>query len=58
VGFQTAVVAFMAVHSNHADLPIRLVQDVTDHSTPVSSGTAARTKGIPNEEQAETAVIA
>jgi hypothetical protein len=31
---------------------------VTDHTTPVGSGTVARTKRIPVEERAEAAVIA
>jgi hypothetical protein len=31
---------------------------VTDHATPVGSGTVARTKRIPVEQRAEAAVIA
>jgi hypothetical protein len=35
-----------------------LAQAVTDHATPVGSGTVARTKRIPVEQRAEAAVIA
>ena len=43
---------------NHADLADRLARAVTDHATPVGSGTVARTKRIPVEQRAEAAVIA
>jgi hypothetical protein len=56
--FLGAVVAFLAFHENHADLADRLTQAVTDHATPVGSGTVARTKRIPVEQRAEAAVIA
>ena len=56
--FLGAVVAFLAFHPNHAELAGRLAQAVTDHATPVGSGTVARTKRIPVEERAEAAVIA
>jgi len=36
----------------------RLAHAVSDHATPVGSGTVARTKGIPVEQRAEAAVIA
>jgi hypothetical protein len=36
----------------------RLAHAVSDHATPVGSGTVARTKRIPVEERAEAAVIA
>ncbi len=36
----------------------RLDRVVTDHATPVGSGTVARTKRIPVEYRAEAAVIA
>jgi hypothetical protein len=41
-----------------ADLADRLAKAVTDHATPVGSGTVARTKRIPVEQRAEAAVIA
>jgi hypothetical protein len=56
--FLGAVVAFLAFHPRHADLATRLARAVTDHATPVGSGTVARTKRIPVEQRAEAAVIA
>jgi hypothetical protein len=56
--FFGAVVAFLAFHPNHARLADRLARAVTDHATPVGSGTVARTKRIPVEQRAEAAVIA
>jgi hypothetical protein len=56
--FNGAVVNFLAFHPNHADLAARLAQAVTLHSTPVGSGTVARTKRIPVEQRAEAAVFA
>jgi hypothetical protein len=56
--FLGAVVAFLAFHPAHADLAHRLARKVTDHATPVGSGTVARTKRIPVEQRAEAAVIA
>ncbi|NLE39441.1 MAG: DUF2293 domain-containing protein [Pirellulaceae bacterium] len=56
--FGDAVLAFLAFHPTHADLAERLARAVTDHATPVGSGTVARTKRIPVEQRAEAAVIA
>ena len=56
--FLGAVVTFLAFHPTHAELAKRLAQAVTDHATPVGSGTVARTKRIPVEQRAEAAVIA
>jgi hypothetical protein len=56
--FHGAVVAFLAFHPSHADLADRLARAVTEHATPVGSGTVARTKRIPVERRAEAAVIA
>jgi len=56
--FFGAVVKFLAFHPVHADLADRLARAVTDHATPVGSGTVARTQRIPVEERAEAAVIA
>jgi hypothetical protein len=56
--FQGAVLSFLAFHGNYADLAQRMARAVTDHATPVGSGTVARTKRIPVAERAEAAVIA
>jgi hypothetical protein len=56
--FRGAVIRFLGFHSSHADLADRLASAVTDHATPVGSGTVARTKRIPVEQRAEAAVIA
>lgn len=56
--FFAAVLAFLDFHPNHSDLANRLTKAVTDHATPVGSGTVARTKRIPVEQRAEAAVIA
>jgi hypothetical protein len=56
--FHGAVVRFLAFHPAHADLANKLAQAVSDHATPVGSGTVARTKRIPVEQRAEAAVIA
>jgi uncharacterized protein DUF2293 len=56
--FFEAVVAFLAFHPKHAALCERLARTVTDHATPVGSGTVARTKRIPVERRVEAAVIA
>jgi hypothetical protein len=56
--FFAAVVSFLAFHPSHAELADRLARAVTDHATPVGSGTVARTKRIAIEQRAEAAVIA
>ena len=56
--FLGAVVTFLGFHGNYTDLADRLARAVTDHATPVGSGTVARTKRIPVEQRAEAAVIA
>ena len=56
--FLGAVVNFLGFHENYADLGNRIARAVTDHTTPVGSGTVARTKRIPIEQRAEAAVIA
>ena len=56
--FHGAVVGFLAFDPAHADLSDRLARAVTDHATPVGSGTVARTKRIPVEQRSEAAVIA
>lgn len=56
--FHGEVLAFLAFHPAHAELAQRLARAVTDHATPVGSGTVARTRRIPVAERAEAAVIA
>ena len=56
--FHGAVVAFLSFHPGYAELADRLARAVTDHATPVGSGTVARTQRIPVEQRAEAAVIA
>ncbi|QDT11567.1 DUF2293 domain-containing protein [Planctomycetes bacterium K23_9] len=56
--FHGAVVAFLRFDSCYDDLAKHLATAVTDHATPVGSGTVARTQRIPLERRAESAVIA
>ena len=56
--FFGAVITFLEFHSNHAGLAQRMAHAVTEHATPVGSGTVARTTRIPVEQRAEAAVIA
>lgn len=56
--FQAAVLAFLAFHERHAALARKLAAVVAAHATPVGSGTVARTRRIPIERRAESAVIA
>jgi hypothetical protein len=56
--FHQAVLAYLAFDSRYAELAERLATAVTEHATPVGSGTVARTKRIPIERRAEAAVIA
>jgi hypothetical protein len=43
------VLTFLAFHPNHADLADWLARAVTDHATPVGSGTVARMRRITVE---------
>ncbi|MBX9681387.1 MAG: DUF2293 domain-containing protein [Gemmataceae bacterium] len=56
--FTSAVRSFLGFHATHADLADRLAIAVSEHATPVGSGTVARTQRIPIEQRAEAAVIA
>ena len=56
--FAAAVAHFLGFHPTHRELADRLAKAVTEHATPVGSGTVARTKRIPVEDRAEAAVIA
>jgi hypothetical protein len=56
--FHRAVLAYLAFDARYAKVAERLAAAVTEHATPVGSGTVARTKRIPIERRAEAAVIA
>ena len=56
--FFAAVMKFLAFHPIHVILSNQLAKAVTEHATPVGSGTVARTNRIPVEQRAEAAVIA
>lgn len=56
--FYQAVLSFLNFHSDYRDLAEQMAQAITQHTTPVGSGTVARTKRIPVEQRAEAAVIA
>ncbi|MBX3170744.1 MAG: DUF2293 domain-containing protein [Candidatus Eremiobacteraeota bacterium] len=56
--FEAAVRDFLRFHPVFAELEFRLARLVSEHATPVGSGTVARTQRIPLEERAEAAVIA
>jgi hypothetical protein len=56
--FHMAVLSFLAFDPKNRDLADRLARAITNHATPVGSGTVARTTRIPIERRAEAAVIA
>lgn len=56
--FRGAVVAFLDFASCYTGLLDQLADAVTEHATPVGSGTVARTQRIPIDQRAESAVIA
>jgi hypothetical protein len=56
--FFGAVVQFLAFLPGHVELAESLARAVTEHATPVGSGTVARTKRIPLAQRAEAAVVA
>ena len=56
--FEQAVLAFLGFHERYRDLAARFAKVVTAFTTPVGSGTVARTQRIPIEERARAAVIA
>jgi hypothetical protein len=58
ISFQQAVLNFLAFDPCHQVAAEKLAQAVTEHATPVGSGTVARTQRIPIEQRAEAAVIA
>lgn len=56
--FTGAVLEYLNFHAAHAELARGLAKAVSEHATPVGSGTVARTKRIPLEKRVEAAVIA
>lgn len=56
--FHRSVLAYLAFDPWHEELAQQLARAVTEHATPVGSGTVARTERIPVEQRAEAAVIA
>jgi len=56
--FAVSVREYLRFASAFADLEAKLVDAVTGHSTPVGSGTVARTRRISVSERVEAAVIA
>jgi len=56
--FRGAVLDFLAFDARYAHLAEALAEEVTELTTPVGSGTVGRTKRIPIEERAGSAVIA
>lgn len=56
--FQQAVLRFLNFAPVHGELAEKVALAVTQHATPVGSGTVARTQRIPIERRAESAVIA
>ena len=56
--FEAAVLAFLNFHPKWHDLAVKFAKVVTEFTTPVGSGTVARTEMIPIEERARAAVIA
>ncbi len=56
--FEGAIAQFLDFDSRYAELSDRLAKAIAAHATPVGSGTVARTKRIPIEQRAASAVIA
>ena len=56
--FQAAVFEFLAFDHHYESLAHDLAMAVSQHATPVGSGTVARTERIPIQQRAESAVIA
>lgn len=56
--FRASVISFLRFSDRFRELEGRLADAVSEHATPVGSGTVARTERIPVERRAEAAVIA
>jgi len=58
VSFEVEVLRFLRFAARFEPLARSVARSVTEHATPVGSGTVARTERIPVERRAESAVIA
>jgi Uncharacterized conserved protein (DUF2293) len=58
VSFEVEILSFLRFAPRFEALARTVARQVTEHATPVGSGTVARTKRIPIERRAESAVIA
>lgn len=58
VSFEVEILNFLRFTPRFEALGRAVARHVTEHATPVGSGTVARTKRIPIERRAESAVIA
>lgn len=56
--FYRETVAYLNFHPEYEELAEKLAKEVTEHATPVGSGTVARTARIPLEKRVEAAVLA
>ena len=56
--FEQAVLQFLHFHDRYRELATKLAKTITEFTTPVGSGTVARTQRIPIEQRARAAVIA
>lgn len=56
--FEQAVLEFLHFHDRYRELAAKLAKTITEFTTPVGSGTVARTQRIPIEQRARAAVIA
>ena len=56
--FSRAVEKYLNFHDSYQHIAVKMAQAITEHATPVGSGTVARTQRIPLEERAAKAVIA
>lgn len=58
ISFTKAITNWLHFHPDHKELAEQLAIAISNHATPVGSGTVARTQLIPIEQRAEAAVIA
>ncbi len=56
--FYLEVMSFLDFHPRYSDLAAQLARAVTEHATPVGSGTVARTERIPLADRASAALVA
>ncbi|TWU45210.1 hypothetical protein Q31b_03810 [Novipirellula aureliae] len=56
--FYDSVLSYLDFDSRYQETAAKMAKAITDHATPVGSGTVARTKRITVEQRAESAVIA